>query len=82
MKVPVSSSEPRGYTCALLELVEDGIVDKDWLIKNLLDWMSEYEVKDFCNHNLRDDETNEPLIGLDEEEDEDDFNYVGSKEHY
>lgn len=78
--------DTRAYTCAVLELVDEGMLDKDFLIQELLGWMSEHEVKQFCERNLRDDETNECLIGpeLDDDEDDalDDFNYVGSRHHY
>jgi hypothetical protein len=82
--------DTRAYTCAVLELVDEGMLDKDTLIADLLGWMSEFEVEQFCRKNLRDDDTNECLIGPeqdDEEEDSDeaalnDFNYVGSRHHY
>ena len=67
----------REYTNKVLELVDEGIVDKDWLIQGLLMWMSEHEVEQFYDANLRPDE---------EEEEEDDFledfNSVGSPHHY
>ncbi len=80
--------DSRGFTNALLELVEDGMISKDILLEELLSWMSEDEVELFCTRNLllRDDD-NEPIIRREEEEDEDeaalnDFNYVGSRHHY
>lgn len=82
----IDPHDTRAYTCAVLELVDEGMLDKDFLIGELLSWMSEHEVKQFCERNLRDDETNECLIGpeLDDDEDDalDDFNYVGSRHHY
>ena len=65
----------RKMTCHLLDLVDEGMVDKDWLILALLSWMSEDDVAEFCERNE---------IGQDEEEDEeeDDPNSVASKEHY
>ena len=82
----IDPHDTRAYTCAVLELVDEGMLDKDVLIGELLSWMSEHEVKQFCERNLRDDETNECLIGpeLDDDEDDalDDFNYVGSRHHY
>ena len=82
----INPHDARAYTCAVLELVDEGMLDKDVLIDLLLAWMSEYEVKQFCEKNLRDDDTNECLIGpeLDDEERDpmDDFNYVGSRHHY
>ena len=85
----INPYDSRAYTCAVLELIDEGVLDKDLLIQDLLGWMSEFEVKLFCEKNLRDDDTNECLIGpeLDDDEDSDeaalnDFNYVGSRHHY
>lgn len=86
----IDPRDSRAYTCALLELVDEGQLDKDQLIQDLLGWLSESEVADFCNRNLR-DEDNEPLIGPEDEAADDDdpaddalndFNYVGSRHHY
>lgn len=65
----------REYTNKLIELVDDGIIDKDWLIQGLLMWMSERDVEQFYDANLQADE---------EEEDDflEDFNSVGSRHHY
>ncbi len=67
----------REYTNKILELVDEGIVDKDWLIQGLLMWLSERDVEEFYDRNLK---------AGDEEEDEDDamddYNYVGSPHHY
>jgi hypothetical protein len=38
----------REYTNKILELVNEGVIDQESLIRNLLDWMSEQEVKDFA----------------------------------
>jgi hypothetical protein len=43
----VDKTNARAYTTLLLDMVEDGIVDKDLLIRNLLGWMSESEVEEF-----------------------------------
>ena len=71
------SFKTREYTNKILELVDEGIIDKDWLIQGLLMWMSERDVEQFYDANLRADE---------EEEEEDDFledfNSVGSRHHY
>ena len=83
----VGWGEIRGFTNALLDLVEEGIISKDILLQELLSWMSEDEVEEFCLRNLalRDDD-NEPIIRrIDVDEDDaalDDFNYVGSRYHY
>ena len=45
----------REYTNKILELVDDGIVDKDWLIQGLLMWLSERGVEQFYDANLRPD---------------------------
>jgi hypothetical protein len=84
----IDPRDSRAYTVALLELVDEGVLDKDTLIQDLLGWMSEDDVAGFCKKNLRDEDSNECLIGpeVDEVEDEldplDDFNYVGSRYHY
>ena len=41
----------RRYTTELLEMVEQGMVDKDSLIQDLLGWMSEDEVEQFARRN-------------------------------
>jgi len=58
----LDKSQPRAYTTTLLDMVDEGIVDKDKLIHNLLMWMSESEVEEFASS-----------IGyiLDEDDDED-----------
>lgn len=48
----------------LLEMVEEGLVDKDSLIADLLGWMSEHEVEQFVRRN-------DLLEALNIEEDED-----------
>jgi hypothetical protein len=63
----INPRQSRAYTCALLELVDEGMLDKDTLIENLLGWMSEASVEQFCKRNLRDDDTNECLIGFEDE---------------
>lgn len=77
---------PRAYTAALLELVDEGAVDRDSLIQDLLGWMSETDVEEFCDRYFRDEDTNEPLIGppcdQDEEDSINDPNWVGSRHHY
>ncbi len=73
------ASNARAYTCRVLELLDEGMLDKDNLIQDLLGWMSEDDVKQFCERNLQDlfededDEERDPM---------DDFNYVGSRHHY
>ena len=45
------SYRSRRYTCELLSLVEDGMIDKDYLIRDLLGYLSESEVADFARKN-------------------------------
>ena len=51
----------RKYTNKIIELVDDGILDRDTLIRDLLCWMSESDVEEFYERNLRadDDELDE-----------------------
>ncbi len=55
----------RQYTVALLTAVEDGILDKDSLINDLLGYLSEAEVEDFVRRNDL-----EEAIGITDEEEE------------
>jgi hypothetical protein len=41
----------RIYTTALLEAVDNGVVDRDTLINDLLGWLSESEVEAFVRAN-------------------------------
>ena len=58
------SYRSRRYTCELLSLVEDDMLDKDALIRDLLGYLSESEVADFARKN-------DYIPWLDREEDED-----------
>ncbi len=71
----------RKYTNMLLEMIEDGLLDRDTVIMACVKFMSEAEVQDMMEANEFIEEEDE------EEEDEDydpldDFNYVGSRYHY
>lgn len=89
--IAVNPRESRAYTNALLEVVEEGMLSKDILLQELLLWMSESEVADFCERSLllRDDD-NECIIreadeNLTDEEVEsimDNFGYPGNRSHY
>ena len=59
------SYRSRRYTCELLSLVEDGMIDKDTLIRDLLGYLSESEVADFARKN-------DIITWLDRDEDEED----------
>lgn len=43
--------QSRPYTTALLNAVDEGVADKDTLIRDLLGWMSEADVKEFVQRN-------------------------------
>jgi hypothetical protein len=67
----------RKYTNKILERLEEGALHPDFLIQNLLMWMSEAEVKEFYESTIScDDEEIDADAALD------DFNYVGSSQHY
>ncbi len=73
----------RAYTTRLLEMVDEGMIDKDNLIQDLLGWMSEDDVKDFARRNdYIQDEPEDEDTDEDSEDALDDFNYVGSRHHY
>lgn len=56
----------REYTKKLLDLIDEGCVDKDSLILNLLNWMSEDFVKEFYEQYYEvDDEEEEDLEDYD-----------------
>lgn len=45
------SYRSRRYTCAVLDAVSEGMLDKDQLIQDLLGWMSESDVAEFVRRN-------------------------------
>ena len=45
----------RKYTNHVLNLVDDEVISKDWLVVALLNWMSEREVEQFYNKVLLSD---------------------------
>jgi hypothetical protein len=51
----------REFTCKLLEMVEEGILDRDNVIMACVKYMSEDEVKDMMHHNefIEDEEDEE-----------------------
>ena len=73
----------REYTDRLLEMIDEGILDRDLVIMACVKYMSEDQVRDMMEINeimVEEDELEE-----DQEEDSDpldDFNYVGSRHHY
>jgi hypothetical protein len=48
MFVQIDPRKTRAYTCALLDMVDQGMVDRDRLIQDLLGWMS---VAEFARRN-------------------------------
>ena len=69
------SYRSRRYTCELLSLVEDDMIDKDTLIRDLLGYLSESEVADFARKN-------DLITWLDRDEDEDDGQPSEAQEWY
>ena len=43
----------RKYTNMILELVDEGVINRDMLIRDLLMWMSEDEVREFYERFMR-----------------------------
>lgn len=67
----VRYGDARGFTYALSELVDEGILDASNVLDLLLYYLSESEVEEFVTRSidLR-DEDNEPIIRREEEEEE------------
>ncbi len=64
--------QSRKYTSAVLDAVEEGMLDKDALIADLLGWMSEADVAEFVRRNdlmpwLEDDSEDEDYDGQPDE---------------
>lgn len=51
MFIQVDTRQTRRYTCAVLDAVDQGLFDKDSLIRDLLGYLSEDEVQDFVRKN-------------------------------
>ena len=70
----------REYTNKIIELMDEGSIDPKPLAEQLLCWMSESDVEELWRVNFAD------FFDPEEEEEEsdpmDDFNYVGSRDHY
>ncbi len=69
------SYRSRRYTCELISLVEDGMIDKDTLIRDLFGYLSESEVADFARKN-------DIITWLDRDEEEDDRQPDEAQEWY
>jgi hypothetical protein len=63
MEDAMAYRKPRQATERLLEMIEEGLLDRDLVIMACVKYMSEDEVADMCH-------ANEIPLGLDEEEDE------------
>ena len=61
----VDESKTRAYTIAILELMDQGVLDPKWLVEALLNAMSERDVKGFALEELAE--------VFEEEENEDDL---------
>ena len=61
----VDESKTRAYTIAILELMDQGVLDAEWLVEALLNAMSERDVKGFALEELAE--------VFEEEENEDDL---------
>lgn len=46
-----SHRQSRKYTCQLLDLAEQGVIDWETLARDALGWMSEHEVEQFARRN-------------------------------
>ena len=64
----VDESKTRAYTIAILELMDQGVLDPKWLVEALLNAMSERDVKGFALEELA-----EVFKEEEEEENEDDL---------
>lgn len=70
----------REYTNKILELIDEGAIDTKALAEQLLMWLSERDVEQFYRANGYDWE--EDWDEGEETDEEEDFNYVGSRHHY
>ena len=61
----IDPRSPRGWTIAVLESVESGQIDKDTLIRDLLNYMNDSEVADFVEQYDYSD-----ALGIEEDDDE------------
>ncbi len=46
----------RKYTNKIVEMVDEGLLDRDTLIRDLLNWMPESHVEEFYGQNIFDDD--------------------------
>lgn len=50
MASSVDLARHRAFTVALLEAVDDGLIEPREVLQSILCWISEREVKEFCTH--------------------------------
>jgi hypothetical protein len=75
----------RRITNKLLDMIEEGLVDRDTVIQACLMYMSADEVEDMCHCNefiLAQDDEDEAEEEVDVDSYLDDWNHVGSRHHY
>ena len=79
----------REYTRKILAAIEDGLLNRDFVISTCLEFMSESEVREMCEqYGLFDDDDAEDATDGEQDEDDtdgehiDNFNWVGSRHHY
>lgn len=76
----------RKITNKLMDMIDQGLVDRDTVIQACLMYMSEDEVADMCHVNEfilhQDDEDEDSEQDVDVDSYLDDYNYVGSRHHY
>lgn len=58
----LDKTKPRAYTNMLLQMVETGAIEEKVVLRDLLSWMSEHDVRRFCDQNHY-----ETLLGDDDE---------------
>ena len=46
-----SHRQSRKYTCHLLDMAENGVIDWETLARDALNWMSEHDVEQFARRN-------------------------------
>ena len=66
----VDESKTRAYTIAILELMDQGVLDAGWLVEALLIHMSERDVKDFSMMHMCIEEELAKVFEEEEEEEE------------
>lgn len=63
MKRKIDRTQTSPWRSALLELLDEGVLNADTLARDLCGWLSEQDVKEFCQRN------DLPIADYDDEED-------------